>query len=130
MLNSCKASYITPLRVLRGSFLFYKRKKAMSDDRITIYKIRHKRTNLYCRGRVQKKYGRRNVGKATHEVLWKTNGKEWTTKKALEDHLLKCIEKNIDMSEWEIMEFTQQPHKALNEWFDEKMTFAILKHSK
>lgn len=99
------------------------------SDTITIYKIRRKGTKYYSRGRVQEAYGRGQEGKR-YEVLWKANGKEWTTEKALKNHLLKCIEKNIDMHDWEIMEFTQQPHKDLNEWFDEKMTFAILKHSK
>jgi len=93
-------------------------------DLLTIYKIRKKGTKMYSRGRVQQEYS----GVHGYGVKWKANGKEWTTEKALKQHLLKCIQKGIDLSNWEIMEFTQQPSKSLNEWCDAKMTMAILKH--
>jgi len=76
----------------------------------------------YSRGRVEKQ---RN---GNYSVNWKRNGKEWATEKALKKHLLTCIEKGVDMKGWEIMEFTQQPSRAMNEWFDSKMTMAVLKH--
>ena len=98
------------------------------SDTLTIYKIRLKGSKLYSRGRVEKgwDYERNQLFK----VQWRPAGKEWMTTKALKAHLLKCIEKNVDMTDWEIMEFTQQPSKDLNHWFDAKMTFAVLKHSK
>ncbi len=92
-------------------------------DMITIYKIRMKDSKSYSRGRVERKYDK------TYGVNWKANGKEWATEKALKKHLLTCIQKGVDMAGWEIMEFTQQPSKTLNEWCDAKMTFAMLKHS-
>jgi len=96
------------------------------SDLVTIYKIRIKGTTSYSRGRVQALYGP-NKPKA-YGVTWKANGKEWTSEKLLKGHLLTCIEKGVDMSRWEIMEFTQQPSKSLNEWCDAKMTMAMLKH--
>ena len=62
-------------------------------------------------------------------MTWKANGKEWSSEKTLKAHLLKCIEKRVDMSGWEIMEFTQQPSKSLNDWCDAKMTMAALKYA-
>ena len=95
----------------------------MSDSG-TIFKIRIKDSVHYSRGRVER--GRNN----TYSVNWKSKGKEWTSEKTLKKHLLTCIEKGVSMENWEIMEFTQQPSRELNEWLDdEKLTFAILKHS-
>ena len=97
----------------------------MSDsDLLTIYKIRIKGSKMYSRGRVE------STRQGGHAVNWKQNGKEWATEKALKNHLVKCIAKNVDMTDWEIMEFSQQPSKDMNEWLDdEKITFMILKHS-
>ena len=95
------------------------------SDLLTIYKIRLKGTNSYSRGRVE---GRRD-GKQFYSVNWKQNGKEWATEALVKKHLMTCIEKGVDMTGWEIMEFTQQPSKSMNEWFDAKMTFAVIKHS-
>lgn len=97
------------------------------SDLITIYKIRHKNTRMYSRGRVEQQYSHGRSEKV-YGVKWKANGKEWATEKALKAHLLRSIEKRIDMSQWEIMEFTQQPSKSLNEWCDAKMTMARLKN--
>ncbi len=80
---------------------------------------------MYSRGRVQIQYidgDTRHYG-----VNWRANGKEWTTEKALKTHLLKCIKRGVELSGWEIMEFTQQPSKSLNDWCDSRMTMAILK---
>jgi len=90
----------------------------------TIYKIRKKGTKMYSRGRVSATGLR---GKRVYGVRWKANGKEWPSEKALKAHLLKCIEQGVDMDGWEIMEFTQQPSKAFNDWCDAKMTMARLK---
>ena len=81
-----------------------------------------KGTKSYSRGRVESKWDK------TYGVNWKTIGKEWATEQALKKHLLTCIQKGVDMTDWEIMEFTQQPSKTLNDWCDAKMTFAMLKH--
>lgn len=89
----------------------------------TIYKIRIKGTNSYSRGRVSRY---RVSGDYVYSVKWANLGKDWTSEAALKNHLLKCIEKGVDMTGWEIMEFTQQPSKSLNEWCDAKMTFAML----
>jgi len=97
-------------------------------ETMTIYKIRLKDTKMYSRGRVEK--GWHNGVQDCHKVSWKAAGKEWPTEKALKNHLVTCITKNVDMTGWEIMEFTQQPSRALNEWFDARMTFAVLKHTK
>ncbi len=96
-------------------------------DLITIFKIRLKDTKNYSRGRIAQE---RNfqTNQMEYRVKWKTNGKEWKTEKALKVHLLKCIVNGIDMAGWEIMEFTQQPSRAMNAWFDAKMTMARLKH--
>lgn len=98
-----------------------------TDDLLTIYKIRMKGTQSYSRGRVQHLYTR--DGQRVFGVTWKPNGKDWATEALVKKHLMTCIEKGVDMTGWEIMEFTQQPSKSLNEWFDAKMTFAVIKHS-
>jgi len=96
-------------------------------DLITIYKIRMKGTSSYSRGRVE--FQRTVNGKRIHSVNWKARGKEWASEALVKKHLMTCIEKGVDMTGWEIMEFTQQPSKSMNEWFDAKMTFAVIRHS-
>lgn len=92
---------------------------------LTIYKIRKKGTKLYSRGRVHQEPA---YNSDAYVVKWKANGKEWTTEKALKQHLLNCAEKGVDLTNWEIMIFTQEPSKSLTEWCDAKMTMAMLKH--
>jgi hypothetical protein len=99
------------------------------SDLNTIFKIRLKGTKLYSRGRITERPNYSNSRQTSEYVVqYKSIGKEWKTEKALKDHLLKCIVKGIDMTDWEIMEFTQQPSRAMNTWFDAKMTMARLKH--
>lgn len=95
------------------------------SETLTIYKIRHKKSGEYSRGRVEQQS--HNPSKRVYGVNWKRNGKEWATEKAVKQHLLTCIVKGVDFTDWEIMEFTQQPSKELTSWFDAKMTFAVLK---
>ena len=95
------------------------------NDLITIYKIRMKGTKSYSRGRVESRSG--HDGISIYGVNWKANGKEWSSEKLLKKHLLTCIEKGVDITGWEIMEFTQQPCKSMNDWCDAKMTYAMLK---
>ncbi len=92
---------------------------------ITIYKIRMKGSTSYSIGRVSKQNWKKNG----YGVTWKAKGKDWPTEAALKKHLLTCIEKGVDISEFEIMEFTQQPSRSLNEWCDAKMTMAKLKYN-
>ena len=91
---------------------------------LTIYKIKLKGSNLYSTGRVCQL--RFDDG---YHVTFKSKGKEWKDEAGIKRHLLTCLQKGVDVSEWEIMEFTQQPSREMNEWFDEKMIMARLKYT-
>jgi len=90
---------------------------------ITIYKIRNK--GLFSHGVINY-----YESKLCHEpiVKWSRNGKEWTSAKLVQDHLLNCAKLGGIPSDWEIVEFTQQPSKELNDWITAKMLCAILVH--
>ena len=92
----------------------------------TIYKIKDKKTGLYSHGSVNG-YDYPNFKSVSERIKWSRKGKEWTSEKLVKDHLLKCIGYGGIPSSWEIMEFTQQPSRELNEWMDAKMTMAVLK---
>lgn len=91
----------------------------------TIYKIQDKNTGLFSQGAVMRKY------KDDHEfgarVRWSKKGKEWKSVETVKAHLIKCIQGGGIPDSWEILEFTQQPSKAMHEWITAEMTLILLK---
>jgi len=66
-------------------------------------------------------------GKTEYNVKWSKRGKEWTTEKAVKDHLIKAVSVGISMADWEILELVYNPTKPIEEWVDAKMLMTILK---
>jgi len=92
----------------------------------TIFKIRDKKSGLYSHG-VISSYDYAGFKTISDRIKWSRKGKEWADEKRVKDHLLKCLSYGGIPSSWEIMEFTQQPSRELNEWMDAKMLIAVLK---
>ena len=77
----------------------------------------------YSKGIIQS-----NWSDQKYNVRWTIKGgKEWVLEKLVNDHLLKCVQKGIDISAWEVIEVVHLPMKPINEWFDEKMLMKVLK---
>ena len=96
------------------------------DKPVTIYKIRDKSypSPYYSHGIITGFDKERGY----IAIKFSKKGKEWTSEKTVKDHLTKVIEKIGGIpSHWEIMEFTQQPSRELNDWIDGKMLVKMLK---
>ena len=89
---------------------------------ITIYKIRNKDNGYYSHGRFTK-----NHWLPDYTVKWSGKGKEWASEKAVKEHLMLAIKYNGSIpANWEIIEFTQQPSRELNDWITDKMLVKML----
>ena len=86
---------------------------------MTIYKIRNK-AGFFSKGRITTGYN----GKPT--VQFSKQGKEWTTEKAVKDHLIKWISE-AGVPDWELVTVTYEPTPPIQDWFDDKMLASLLK---
>ena len=89
----------------------------------TVYKIRSS-GGLFSHGVISKS---RWVKDQPYVVKWSTKGKEWTTERAIKQHLSKAIASGVSVTGWEILQVTYTPTKPLDEWIDAKMLMTILK---
>ena len=90
-----------------------------------IYKIQDKRNGLFSNGIIYNRQGSKE--KKIPLVRWNKKGKQWASEELLKKHLMNCIELTGGIpSEWEVMEFTQEPSRKLHEWIDSKMLMKIL----
>lgn len=60
-------------------------------------------------------------------IKWSSKGKEWNSEKAVKNHLVKAIESNISMANWEIVQLVYTLTKPIEDWVDAKMLVKILK---
>ena len=90
-----------------------------------IYKIRDKENNLFSSGSINRSESKRE--NCVQILRWNKKGKQWSSDVPLKKHLLECIKLGGIPSSWEVMEFTQEPSKELNQWIDDKMLVKILK---
>jgi len=91
-----------------------------------LYKIRDKDSGLFSSGSINR-IASKNKNKVVI-VRWSSKkSKQWTDEKLLKKHLLECCKLGGIPSNWEIMEYTQEPSKEIHEWINEQMLMAILK---
>lgn len=90
-----------------------------------IYKIKDRDNGLFSNGSVNRFYSKEENRVVIQK--WSKKGKEWTSDVLLKKHLLECIKLGGIPSSWEVMEFTQEPAKELNDWIDNEMLVKILK---
>ena len=95
------------------------------EKEIVVYKIRWWMS--YSNGIINECYTG-DYSKKSYSVNWSTRkGKEWTSEKNLKAHLLKCLQRGINISEWEVLELRYHPTKPINDWVDAKMLCKVLK---
>jgi len=90
------------------------------------YKIRNTKTGSFSNG-VVNVWTDSKTGKKEMLLNWSKKGKEWTTERALKNHLLKVISTMGMPKDWEIVQVTYQPTKPISEWVDAKMLMQVLK---
>lgn len=91
-----------------------------------LYKIKDKDNGLFSNGMIN-----RSASREENRIIiyrWSSKKhKSWTDEKLLKKHLLECCKLGGVPSNWEIVEYTQEPSKEIHEWINEQMLMAILK---